>query len=145
MQCFLLNVMPRVWLMQCSPNSLGSAQRVHRLPRPCPHIGYTHRDQLFSLQEHFIISVVDPRDGSALSAAPWPIQLSRDLLFQAGGTIWHPQPDLWSLHLWPLNGSLLFFPICSYSRAINWGKGLDRQVRICLVPTWFYPGTCPQF
>ncbi len=41
-----------------------------------------------------------------LSAAPWPIPLSRDLLSQAQGMIWHPQPELWSLHACPLNGSL---------------------------------------
>ncbi len=41
-----------------------------------------------------------------LLAAPWPIPLRRDLLSQANGTIWHPRPDLWALHLWPLDGSL---------------------------------------
>ncbi len=41
-----------------------------------------------------------------LEAAPWPIPLRRDLLSQANGTIWHPRPELWALHVWPLNGSL---------------------------------------
>ncbi|XP_016333453.1 uncharacterized protein LOC107681650 [Sinocyclocheilus anshuiensis] len=41
-----------------------------------------------------------------LTAAPWPIPLRRDLLSQANMTIWHPQPKLWALHLWPLDGSL---------------------------------------
>ncbi len=41
-----------------------------------------------------------------LTAAPWPVPLRRDLLSQANGTIWHPRPELWALHLWPLNGSL---------------------------------------
>ncbi len=41
-----------------------------------------------------------------LSAAPWPVPLRRDLLSQANGTIWHPRPELWALHLWPLDGSL---------------------------------------
>ncbi len=44
-----------------------------------------------------------------LKAAPWPIPLRRDLLSQANGTIWHPWPELWALHLWLLNGSL-FLP-----------------------------------
>ncbi|KAI2663788.1 ORF V: Enzymatic polyprotein [Labeo rohita] len=35
-----------------------------------------------------------------LCAAPWPIPLRRDLLSQANGAIWHPQPNLWALHLW---------------------------------------------
>ncbi len=43
------------------------------------------------------------------TAAPWPIPLRRDLLSQANGTIWHPQPELWALHLWPLDGSLRTF------------------------------------
>ncbi len=41
-----------------------------------------------------------------LTAAPWPVPLRRDLLSQANGTIWHPRPELWALHLWPLDGSL---------------------------------------
>ncbi len=28
----------------------------------------------------------------------------------ANGTIWHPQPKLWALHIWPLDGSLRTFP-----------------------------------
>ena len=38
------------------------------------------------------------------SAAPWPVPLRRDLLSQAEGSIWHPRPDLWSLHAWAING-----------------------------------------
>ncbi len=34
-----------------------------------------------------------------LTAAPWPVPLRRDLLSQANGTIWHPRPELWALHL----------------------------------------------
>ncbi len=41
-----------------------------------------------------------------LKAAPWPITLRRDLLSQANGTKWHPWPELWALHVWPLDGSL---------------------------------------
>ncbi|KAK9975285.1 hypothetical protein ABG768_023338, partial [Culter alburnus] len=37
--------------------------------------------------------------------APWPIPLRRDLLSQANRTIWQPQPELWALHLWSLDGS----------------------------------------
>ncbi|XDV39369.1 hypothetical protein PO909_008624 [Leuciscus waleckii] len=36
--------------------------------------------------------------------APWPVPLRRDLLSQAGSSIWHPHPELWSLHAWALNG-----------------------------------------
>ncbi len=41
-----------------------------------------------------------------LKAALWPIPLRRDLLSQANVTIWHPWPELWALHVWPLDGSL---------------------------------------
>lgn len=47
-----------------------------------------------------------------LSPAPWPIPLRRDLLSQAKGTICHPHPDLWSLHLWPLTGVFAPSPGC---------------------------------
>jgi hypothetical protein len=40
-----------------------------------------------------------------LIAAPWPIPLRRDLLSQANITIWYPQPELWALHLWALDGN----------------------------------------
>ncbi|KAI2662127.1 putative J domain-containing protein C2E1P5.03 [Labeo rohita] len=40
-----------------------------------------------------------------LSAAPWPIPLRKDLLYRVRGMIWHPQPELWSLHVRPLDGS----------------------------------------
>ncbi len=40
-----------------------------------------------------------------LTVAPWPIPLRQNLLSQANGTIWHPRPELWMLHLWPLDGS----------------------------------------
>ncbi len=41
----------------------------------------------------------------AAESSPWPIPLRRDLLSQANGTIWPPQPELWALHVWPLDGS----------------------------------------
>ncbi len=41
-----------------------------------------------------------------LEAAPWPIPMRRDLLSQVNGTLWNPWPELWALHVWPLNGSL---------------------------------------
>lgn len=53
---------------------------------------------------------IEAEMASLLSAAPWPIPLRRDLLSQAGGTIWHPQPELWNLVVWPLGGSRQAFP-----------------------------------
>ncbi len=42
------------------------------------------------------------------TAPPWKIPLRRDLLFsQREGTLWHPHLDLWSLHVWSLDGKVL--------------------------------------
>nr|XP_055041436.1 uncharacterized protein LOC129429021 [Misgurnus anguillicaudatus] len=37
------------------------------------------------------------------TAPPWRIPLRKDLLSQGGGTLWHPRPDLWDLHVWSLS------------------------------------------
>ncbi len=42
------------------------------------------------------------------TAPPWQIPLRRDLLSQRGGTLWHPCPDLWNLHVWSLDGTRRF-------------------------------------
>ena len=42
------------------------------------------------------------------TAPPWPIPLRKDLLTQRRGTIWHPRPDLWKLHVWSLDGTRRF-------------------------------------
>ncbi len=47
---------------------------------------------------------------SAALCSPVANPLRRDLLSQANRTIWQPQPELWALHLWPLERSLKTFP-----------------------------------
>ncbi len=42
---------------------------------------------------------------SLATAPPWCIPLRKDLLSQGLGTIWHPRPDLWNLHVWLLDGT----------------------------------------
>ncbi|KAL0157928.1 hypothetical protein M9458_046004, partial [Cirrhinus mrigala] len=39
------------------------------------------------------------------SAPPWRIPLRKDLLSQGKGTISHPRPDLWNLHLRSLDAT----------------------------------------
>ncbi|KAL0150580.1 hypothetical protein M9458_054173 [Cirrhinus mrigala] len=39
------------------------------------------------------------------SIPPWCVPLRKDLLSQGKGTIWHPRPDLWNLHLWSLDAT----------------------------------------
>ncbi len=43
-----------------------------------------------------------------LTAPPWQIPLRKDLLTQRRGTLWHPHPDLWKLHVWSLDGTRRF-------------------------------------
>ncbi len=39
------------------------------------------------------------------TAPPWLVPLRKDLLSQRRGTLWHPLPDLWKLHVWSLDGT----------------------------------------
>ncbi len=41
---------------------------------------------------------------SPLVSAIWEIQIRWDLLSQLQGRIWHPQPELWKLWVWPIQG-----------------------------------------
>ncbi len=43
-----------------------------------------------------------------VTAPPWQIPLRKDLLPQRRGTLWHPRPDLWELHVWSLDGTRRF-------------------------------------
>ncbi len=43
-----------------------------------------------------------------VTAPPWQIPLRKDLLPQRRGTLWHPRPDLWKLHVWSLDGTRRF-------------------------------------
>ncbi len=83
-----------------------------------------------------------------LKAALWPIPLRRDLLSQANGTIWHPRPELWTLHVWLLNGSLSAFhaPIAGRlvgrnSGVVQFLRGARRMNPLCphTVPHWDFP------
>ncbi len=61
----------------------------------------SHSDPLWRTQVWF------PEMIQLLSTAPWSIPLRRDLLSKVQGKIWHPQPELLGLHVWPLNGTLV--------------------------------------
>ncbi len=41
---------------------------------------------------------------SLLDGPPLVLPIRKDLLSQAGGSIFHPQPELWKLWAWPLRG-----------------------------------------
>ncbi len=65
-----------------------------------------------------------------LSAATWPIPLRRNLLSLVNRTIWHPQPELWALHLWPLDGSLQTSPRAYWAQSLR----LERRLRDDYMP-----------
>ncbi|XP_048042482.1 uncharacterized protein LOC125266037 [Megalobrama amblycephala] len=65
---------------------------------PCP------RDTELQSHPHPVVGPLIPADGSApQTAPPWPIPLRKDPLTQIQGTLWHPHPDLWNLHVWSLD------------------------------------------
>ncbi len=45
-----------------------------------------------------------PKSFSLLDGPPLELPVRRDLLSQAGGSIFHPHPELWKLWAWPLRG-----------------------------------------
>ncbi len=47
-----------------------------------------------------------------LYRSPWEIPIRRDLLSQLQGKIWHPQPELWKLWVWPIHGQGLWWMFC---------------------------------
>ncbi|KAL0164569.1 hypothetical protein M9458_040322, partial [Cirrhinus mrigala] len=64
---------------------------------------------------------------SLAAAPPWKIPLRRDLLSQGMGTIWHPRPDLWNLHVWLLVGTRQTSPAFHRPQAyaLRWGLFVD--------------------
>ncbi len=44
-----------------------------------------------------------------LYRSPWKIPIRRDLLSQLQSRIWHPQPELWKLWVWPIQGQGLWW------------------------------------
>ncbi len=40
---------------------------------------------------------------------PWDIPIRQDLLSQLQGKIWHPQPEIWKLWVWPIQGHRFWF------------------------------------
>ncbi len=53
-----------------------------------------------------------------LYRSPWEIPIRQDLLSQLQGRIWHPQPELWKLWVWPIQGQgpWWIFYLSSFSR-----------------------------
>ncbi len=49
-------------------------------------------------------ALVSGPDRAADSPPPWPIPVRRDMLSQVDGSVWHPNPELWNLHVWLLQG-----------------------------------------
>ncbi len=62
-------------------------------------------EQVLLLAPHWPTRTWFPKLISLVTAPPWRIPLRKDLLSQGLGTIWHPRPDLWNLHVWLLDGT----------------------------------------
>ncbi len=57
-------------------------------------------EQVLLVTPHWPTRTWNPKLISLATAPPWCIFLRKDLLSQGLGTIWHPRPDLWNLHVW---------------------------------------------
>ncbi len=62
-------------------------------------------EQVLLVAPHWPTRTWFPELISFATAPPWRISLRKDLLSQGLGTIWHPRPDLWNLHVWLLDGT----------------------------------------
>ncbi len=62
-------------------------------------------EQVLLVAPHWPTRTWFPELISLATAPPWRIPLRKDLLSQGLGTIWHPRPDLWNLHVWLLDGA----------------------------------------
>ncbi len=63
------------------------------------------KEQVLLVAPHWPTRTWFPKLISLATAPPWRIPLRKDLLSQGLGTIWHPRPDLWNLHVWLLDGT----------------------------------------
>ncbi len=62
-------------------------------------------EQVLLVATHWPTRTWFPELISLATAPPWRIPLRKDLFSQGLGTIWHPRPDLWNLHVWLLDGT----------------------------------------
>ncbi len=62
-------------------------------------------EQVLLVTPHWPTRTWFPELISLATVPPWRIPLRKDLLSQGLGTIWHPRPDLWNLHVWLLDGT----------------------------------------
>ncbi len=62
-------------------------------------------EQVLLVVPHWPTRTWFPELVSLATAPPWHIPLRKDILSQGLGTIWHPHPALWNLHVWLLDGT----------------------------------------
>ncbi len=62
-------------------------------------------EQVLLVAPHWPTRTWFPELIALATVPPWRIPLRKDLLSQGLGTIWHPRPDLWNLHVWVLDGT----------------------------------------
>ncbi|KAI2662397.1 ORF V: Enzymatic polyprotein [Labeo rohita] len=108
----------RFYSLNEAPNSLGRDALAHSWP-PGPKYAFPpvsllaqtlckireDEEQVLLVAPYWPTRTWFPELISLAAAPPWKIPLRRDLLSQGMGTIWHPCPDLWNLHVWFLDGT----------------------------------------
>ncbi|KAI2659096.1 ORF V: Enzymatic polyprotein [Labeo rohita] len=108
----------RFYSLNEAPNSLGRDALAHSWP-PGPKYAFPpvsllaqtlckireDEEQVLLVAPYWPTRTWFPELISLAAAPPWKIPLRRDLLSQGMGTIWHPRPDLWNLHVWFLDGT----------------------------------------
>ncbi|KAI2657031.1 hypothetical protein H4Q32_021090 [Labeo rohita] len=135
----------RFYSLNEAPNSLGRDALAHSWP-PGPKYAFPpvsllaqtlckireDEEQVLLVAPYWPTRTWFPELISLAAAPPWKIPLRRDLLSQGMGTIWHPRPDLWNLHVWFLDGtrqnSPAFHrpaPSTRQAYALRWGLFVD--------------------
>ncbi|KAI2658281.1 ORF V: Enzymatic polyprotein [Labeo rohita] len=136
----------RFYSLNEAPNSLGRDALAHSWP-PGPKYAFPpvsllaqtlckireDEEQVLLVAPYWPTRTWFPELISLAAAPPWKIPLRRDLLSQGMGTIWHPRPDLWNLHVWFLDGTRAVIETITQSRApstrqayaLRWGLFVD--------------------
>ncbi len=68
------------------------------------HINRLELEAVFLALKDFRPQLEQRHVTELIVAPPSPIPIRKDLLSQVSGSVWHLNPELWSLHMWLLQG-----------------------------------------
>ncbi len=83
-------------------------QGLRKYAFPPVSLAQTEQEQILLVVPYWPTRTWFPELMLLVTAPPWQIPLRKDLLTQRRGTLWHPRPDLWKLHVWSLDGTQRF-------------------------------------